>query len=664
METKARIEQLITMLNTYAHAYYTLDNPIVEDAEYDRYYQELVALEQAYPQYKRDYSPTVKVGGKLLDGFKKVQHKRAMLSLQNAYNLEDLLAFASRIEKEVGQVQYVVELKIDGLAMSVQYEQGIFKQALTRGDGSQGEDVSENVRLIKSLPLQIPTLEPLEIRGEVFMPKASFFAINQERERLEEPVFANPRNAAAGSIRQLDTSIVAKRQLDAFWYQVGNEDELEMTTHAQALLLMKENGLKVNPEYRVMDTMQEVYAYIEEITNRRDEFAYEIDGVVIKVNSLLAQQQLGYTAKTPKWGIAYKFPAQEVVTRLQDITLSVGRTGKVTPNAQLESVMVAGSKVSAAQLHNEDYIMTKDIRIHDFVIVRKAGDIIPEVVAPIIDRREKGSQPYIFPTNCPICAHPLVRKAQEAAHYCMNLDCEARIVERMIHFASRDAMNIDGLGDKKVEFLYKQGMIHTICDIYTLYTKKEELLSFEGFQEKSVNNLLVAIEQSKQNPLENLLFGLGIAQIGKKGAKILAQHFDSLEDISQASVEQLQDIKDIGNITAQSIVAYFQDEIHQEMLAQLKDFGLRTKSDKIEIVESMFTHKTVVLTGTLQQLKRDEAKKILESLGANVTGSVSKKTDLVIYGEQAGSKLEKAKSLGIALMDEQNFIDEVNHEKI
>ncbi len=663
MDIKARINEIIRLLNTYAHAYYVLDKPMIDDLEYDRYYQELKELEEQNPEFVQEHSPTFRVGGKLLDGFSKVEHKRAMLSLQNAYNLEDLLAFSSRIEKEVGKVNYVVELKIDGLAMSIHYEDGVYQQAITRGNGTEGEDVSENVRLIRSVPMKIDCLSPVELRGEVFMPKASFDAINKEKEANNEDLFANPRNAAAGTIRQLDTSIVAKRKLDAFWYQLGNDDEFKMNYHSEVLEFFSEQGFKVNNQYKVYDNMHDVYAYIEEITTLRNSYPYEIDGIVIKVNEIEMQHQLGYTAKTPKWGIAYKFPAEEVVTKLSDITLSVGRTGKITPNAVLEMVRVAGTKVSAAQLHNEDYIRTKDIRIHDFVVVRKAGDIIPEVVSPIIDRRTNECVAYEFPTTCPVCHEGLVRKEEESAHFCINVDCEARVLESMIHFASRDAMNIDGLGDKKIEFLYKQGLLRTIEDIYELHKHKEKILMFEGFQEKSTQNMLDAIELSKENSFESLLFGLGIAQVGKKTAKILARHFLTIERIVDATKEELENIRDIGHISAQSIVDFFANEKNIEIMNVLKEYGLNMKSVKLEVVESPFTNKNIVLTGTLQYMKREEAKKILDQLGANIVGSVSKKTDIVIFGENAGSKLDKAQKLDILLMDEATFISEVKYEK-
>lgn len=659
-----RIQELRRILNRLSHEYYVLDNPSVSDQEYDRYMQELQDLEEVYPESYDPNSPTQRVGGKMLEGFTKITHQRMMLSLGNGYNYEDLMAFDERVKKEAGKVDYVVELKIDGLAMSLLYQNGRFQQAVTRGDGTTGEDVSENVRQIQSIPMEIPYQGELELRGEVFMPKASFERINREKEKNGEELFANPRNAAAGTIRQLDTTIVSKRKLDAFWYHLVVDVE-GIETHHEALQFFKQNGFKVNDRYRVFSSMEDVWNYIQTITNIRNELPYEIDGMVIKVNDLAKQKQLGNTIKTPRWAIAYKFPAEEVITRLKDITITIGRTGKVTPNAVLEPVRVAGTKVTAAQLHNEDYIRDKDIRINDFVVVRKAGDIIPEVVRSLPERRNEDSQAYHFPTICPVCGQPLVRYEDEAAHYCINLDCDARVVESMIHFASRDAMNIDGLGDKKVEFLYQQGLLKTVEDIYTLKDHKEEIIAFDGFQEKSYQNLIHAIEKSKQNPLEDLLFGLGIKQIGKKAAKILASHFYSMDALMAADEEQLAKIKDIGKISAASVVDFFQSEKNKNLISKLKAFGLRMESDKIEVVASRFSNQTVVLTGTLSKMKRNEAKAILERLGANVSGSVSKKTDLVIYGADAGSKYDKALKLGVALMDEDSFMNEVEkHEKM
>ena len=660
---KERIEELKKILNRLSYEYYVLDSPSVEDREYDRYMQELQDLENEHPEFLDPNSPTQRVGGKVLEGFHKVTHKRSMLSLGNAYNLEDLEAFDERVQKEVGNCEYVVELKIDGLAMSLHYNQGNFIQGVTRGDGSVGEDVSENVRCIQSIPMQIPYQGELELRGEVFMPKSSFERINIEKEKKGEELFANPRNAAAGTIRQLDTSVVASRRLDGFWYHlVVDVDSVD--THYEALNFFKKNGFKVNPEVKVFDTIQKVWKYIQEVSMKRNDFAYEIDGMVIKVNDLAKQQQLGSTIKTPKWAIAYKFPAEEVETRLRDITLSVGRTGKITPNAVLEPVRVAGTKVSAAQLHNEDFIKDKDIRINDMVVVRKAGDIIPEVVKVIEKRREANCIPYVFPKHCPICGSTLIRYEDEAAHYCVNVDCKARVVESMIHFASRDAMNIDGLGDKKVEFFHEKGFLKGVEDIYRLSEYKEDILACEGFKDTSYNNLIQAIEKSKENPLEDLLFGLGIRQIGKKAAKILAHHFFSMDALMSATIEELEAIRDIGTISAKSIYDFFASEKNQKLISQLKIFGLRMESDKIEVVTSVFTNKKVVLTGTLSQITRNEAKVILEKLGADVSGSVSKKTDYVIYGESAGSKLDKANDLGVATMNEEDFMIEVKkHEE-
>lgn len=660
---KERIEQLKKILNRLSHEYYVLDTPSVDDLEYDRYMQELQDLEKEHPEFYDPNSPTQRVGGKVLEGFHKVAHKRSMLSLGNAYNFEDLQAFDERIQKEIGTVEYVAELKIDGLAMALHYQNGTFIQALTRGDGSVGEDVSENIRCIKSIPMEIPYQEELEVRGEIFMPKASFQRINREKEENHEEVFANPRNAAAGTIRQLDTSIVSSRQLDGFWYHlVVDIDEID--THYHALQFFKKNGFKINPKTKLCPNIQEVWKFIEEISDLRNDLPYEIDGIVIKVNNLANQKVLGSTVKTPKWAIAYKFPAEEVQTRMHDIVLSVGRTGKVTPNAVLEPVRVAGTKVSAAQLHNEDFIVDKDIRIHDMVVVRKAGDIIPEVVSVVMNRRDASCVPYVFPKQCPVCGSELIRYQDEAAHYCINVDCKARVVESMIHFASRDAMNIDGLGDKKVEFFHEMGFLKSVEDIYRLHEYKEEILACEGFKDTSYNNLVQAIEVSKQNPLEDLLFGLGIRQIGKKAAKILAQHFQNMDALMIATKEELEAIRDIGKISAQSIFDFFSSEKNQKLISQLKAFGLCMESDKIKVVTSIFTNKKVVLTGTLSQITRNEAKSILERLGADVSGSVSAKTDYVIYGESAGSKLKKAQELNVETIDEEHFMDEVKkHEE-
>ncbi|MCR0460109.1 NAD-dependent DNA ligase LigA [[Clostridium] innocuum] len=658
--SQQRILELRSILDRLAYEYYVLDQPSMSDQEYDRYYQELVALEDEFPQYRDPNSITQRVGGVVLDAFTKVEHKRTMLSLGNAFNLEDLHAFDERVREVVPNARYVVELKIDGLAMSLIYRDGRFVQALTRGDGVVGEDVTHNVKTIPSIPMHIPLQGEVEVRGEVYMPNASFQMLNEERETNGEELFANPRNAAAGSIRQLDSSVAAKRKLDAFWYYFVNAQEYDIHSHEEALQKMSEMHLRVNPLRKVCERIDEVWQFIEEITEQRNDLPYAIDGMVIKVDDLDAQNRLGSTVKVPRWAIAYKFPAEEVITKLLDIVVTVGRTGRITPNAVLEPVRVAGTTVSAAQLHNEDMIKEKDIRIHDDVVVRKAGDIIPEVVRPLLERRNDTQAVYHFPTHCPICGSELVRFPEEAAHYCINQDCPARVVESMIHFASRDAMDIDTLGDKKVEFFHKQGFLNTIEDIYCLKEHRQELIDLEGFKEKSVDKLLDAIEDSKQNPLEDLIYGLGIRQVGKKAARVLAKHFLSMDALMAANEEELVAIKDIGQITAESITAFFHEPKNMELIAHLKGYGLRMDTEAEQIQESSFSGKTIVLTGTLTQMTRNDAKALLESLGANVSGSVSKKTDLVIYGEAAGSKLTKANSLGVMTMDEDTFMKEVN----
>ena len=658
--SQQRILELRSILDRLAYEYYVLDQPSKSDQEYDRYYQELVALEDEFPQYRDPNSITQRVGGVVLDAFTKVEHKRTMLSLGNAFNLEDLHAFDERVREVVPNARYVVELKIDGLAMSLIYRDGRFVQALTRGDGVVGEDVTHNVKTIPSIPMHIPLQGEVEVRGEVYMPNASFQMLNEEREKNGEELFANPRNAAAGSIRQLDSSVAAKRKLDAFWYYFVNAQEYDIHSHEEALQKMSEMHLRVNPLRKVCERIDEVWQFIEEITEQRNDLPYAIDGMVIKVDDLDAQNRLGSTVKVPRWAIAYKFPAEEVITKLLDIVVTVGRTGRITPNAVLEPVRVAGTTVSAAQLHNEDMNKKKDIRIHDDVVVRKAGDIIPEVVRPLLERRNDTQAVYHFPTHCPICGSELVRFPEEAAHYCINQDCPARVVESMIHFASRDAMDIDTLGDKKVEFFHKQGFLNTIEDIYCLKEHRQELIDLEGFKEKSVDKLLDAIEDSKQNPLEDLIYGLGIRQVGKKAAKVLAKHFLSMDALMAANEEELVAIKDIGQITAESITAFFHEPKNMELIAHLKGYGLRMDTEAEQIQESSFSGKTIVLTGTLTQMTRNDAKALLESLGANVSGSVSKKTDLVIYGEAAGSKLTKANSLGVMTMDEDTFMKEVN----
>ena len=657
---KKRILELREILNQLAKEYYELDAPTVSDQEYDRYMQELIDLESQNPDMFDPASPSQKVGGQVLEGFEKVAHKTRMISLSNAFNYDDLVSFDEKVRKIVPNATYQVELKMDGLAMSLHYSNGFFRQAITRGDGTVGEDVTSNVKTISSLPMQIEYKGDLEIRGEVIMPKNVFEKLNEERKANGEEEFANPRNAAAGSIRQLDSSIAKKRKLDAYWYFLMDAENVGCHTQKEALEFMDSLGIKTNPLRRICKDIDEVWAFIEEMTAKRNDLPYEIDGMVLKVNEIDTWNEIGETVKSPKWAIAYKFPAEEVITRLKDIKLTVGRTGKITPNAVLEPVRVAGSLVSAATLHNEDMIAFKDVRVNDFVVIRKAGDIIPEVVRSLPERREADSLEYKFPSVCPVCGTTLVRYQDEAAHYCINQDCPARVSESIIHFASRDAMNIDTLGNKRVEFFCEKGFLNSVMDIYHLKDRKEELLELEGFKDKSVEKLLEAIEASKSNPLEDLIFGLGIRQVGKKAAKILVKRFKTMHNLMNASMEELTSIKDIGEITAQSIVDYFKVESNRSLVFELESAGCRMDSDQEEVQESMFTGKTVVLTGSLTLFTRDEAKKLLEKLGANVSGSVSKKTNLVIYGENAGSKLQKALQLGVATMDEASFMEEVN----
>ncbi|MGL5977532.1 MAG: NAD-dependent DNA ligase LigA, partial [Erysipelotrichaceae bacterium] len=530
-----KIIALRKQLHQYNHEYYVLNESSISDAAYDEMMQELLALEAAYPKYADALSPTKRVGGSVAAGFTKIQHKQAMLSLGNAYNKADLQQFDERIRKEFPSVSYVVELKIDGLAMSVTYEAGRMMQAVTRGDGQFGEDVSENIKTIRSLPLTLTQPLDLEIRGEVYMPKAQFEALNAQRAEANEELFANPRNVAAGTMRQLDTSIVAKRKLDAFWYMLVDGQASGVSTHEAGLQKMAELGIRVNQTRKVCHSVDEIWSFIEEITQQRDALPYEIDGMVIKVNDLAMQALLGTTAKSPKWAIAYKFPAQEVVTTLEAITLTVGRTGKITPNAKLTPVQIAGTTVSAAQLHNEDLIQQRDIRVGDRVVVRKAGDIIPEVVRVDLSARSD-QKVFVYPTTCPVCGSHLVRLPDEAAHYCVNSECDARIVESLIHFCSRDAMNIDGMGDKSIESFYQAGLLQRIEDLYTLDQKAEMILALEGWKDKSYQKLISALQQSKQNSLEKLLYGLGIRQVGAKGAKVLAAHFKTMDALLEASI--------------------------------------------------------------------------------------------------------------------------------
>ena len=661
MNEENRILFLRKELEKYSIEYYVYDNPSVSDQEYDRLMQELMALEEKYPEMYDANSPSQRIIGQVLEGFEKVRHDSQMLSLGNVFNYEEIEEFVTRIQGSVKDAEFVVECKYDGLAMSLIYENGSFVRAVTRGDGLVGEDVSANIKTIQSIPMHIPERRHVEVRGEVYMPKKSFEELNERQKKNNQALFANPRNAAAGSIRQLDSGVCASRKLDAYWYYFQNAQDFGILTQQEALDRMRSLNFKVNPLFKVCKNTKEIWEFIQSIQEKRNDLPYEIDGMVIKLNSLSDQRTLGSTAKVPRYATAYKFPAERVQTRLLDIVITVGRTGKITPNAVLEPVRIAGTTVSAAQLHNEDMILSKDLRINDIVVVQKAGEIIPEVVSSVKERRDGSQVPYVYPTHCPVCGSRLVRLEGEAAHYCINQDCPARVVESMIHFASRDAMDIDTLGDKKIEQLHEFGFLNSIEDIYFLHEHREELLEKRGYQKKSVDKMLETIETSKKQPLALLLYGLGIRQVGKKAAAILANYFGSMDALMKADVDTLVSINDIGPITAQSIVEFFKDESNQKLIQTLKEQGLNMIQEKQEIKASRFTNKTVVLTGTLEHYTRNEAKEILENLGANVSGSVSKKTDYVIYGTAAGSKLAKAQNLGVATMSEEEFVEEVEN---
>lgn len=661
MNEENRILFLRKELEKYSIEYYVYDNPSVSDQEYDRLMQELMALEEKHPEMYDANSPSQRIIGQVLEGFEKVRHDSQMLSLGNVFNYEEIEEFVNRIQGSVKDAEFVVECKYDGLAMSLIYENGSFVRAVTRGDGLVGEDVSANIKTIQSIPMHIPERRHVEVRGEVYMPKKSFEELNERQKKNNQALFANPRNAAAGSIRQLDSGVCASRKLDAYWYYFQNAQDFGILTQQEALDRMRSLNFKVNPLFKVCKNTKEIWEFIQSIQEKRNDLPYEIDGMVIKLNSLSDQRALGSTAKVPRYATAYKFPAERVQTRLLDIVITVGRTGKITPNAVLEPVRIAGTTVSAAQLHNEDMILSKDLRINDIVVVQKAGEIIPEVVSSVKERRDGSQVPYVYPTHCPVCGSRLVRLEGEAAHYCINQDCPARVVESMIHFASRDAMDIDTLGDKKIEQLHEFGFLNSIEDIYFLHEHREELLEKRGYQKKSVDKMLETIETSKKQPLALLLYGLGIRQVGKKAAAILANYFGSMDALMKADVDTLVSINDIGPITAQSIVEFFKDESNQKLIQTLKEQGLNMIQEKQEIKASRFTNKTVVLTGTLEHYTRNEAKEILENLGANVSGSVSKKTDYVIYGTAAGSKLAKAQNLGVATMSEEEFVEEVEN---
>jgi len=656
-----RLNEVKKLLNEYNYQYYVLDNPTVSDQEYDRLMQELQTIENLHPEWLTSDSPSQRVGGQVLDSFTKITHQRMMLSLGNIFNEDDLIAFDDRIREVYPQVEYVCEAKIDGLAVSLVYSDGHLEYGATRGDGTIGEDITHNVKTIKSIPLTIDYDGDFEVRGEIYMPKKSFNELNKQRQVSGEVLFANPRNAAAGSVRQLDSSIAAKRKLDAFLYMVPTAQEVGCHSHKEALDYIKKLGFKVNPLTTVCNDVKEVWAFIQEMTEKRSTLPYEIDGIVIKVNNIEQQEHLGYTAKVPKWAIAYKFPAEEVVTKLKDIIFTIGRTGQITPNAVLEPVRVAGSTVQRATLHNEDNVKNKDIRIGDYVVVRKAGDVIPEVVRSLKERRDGSEEEFHMIQNCPHCGSQLVRKDNEAAYYCLNDHCDFKKIEKIIHFASRDAMNIEGLGERIIEQFYNLDFIKKIEDIYNLYEHKQEIMDIEGFGKKSMDNLIEAIEKSKSNSMEKLLFGLGIKGIGAKMADNLSKEFLSMDALLEASNEKLLSIKDVGETIVASLNQYRNDPDSMALLMNLKALGLNMNylKETTLLQESIFNGKTVCVTGTLELMTRKEIKDYLARLGANVTGSVSKKTDYLICGRDAGSKLEKANQLGVVVLTEAQFKEEV-----
>lgn len=657
---KERMNELIDIINQADYEYHTLDNPSITDQEYDKYLRELFEIEEAHPDWVREDSPTQHAGGKIIDSFVKVNHKIPMMSLSDVFSESELIAFDERIKKEGITPEYMCELKIDGLSVSLLYEKGNLVRGATRGDGTTGEDITHNVKTIKAIPLKLKEPVDIEVRGEIFMNKKTLEELNEKRKEKGEPLLQNCRNAAAGSIRQLDSKVAASRKLDNFIYHLPDPEDYGLTTHAEAIEYMRKLGFKINPNNRLVKNINEVLEFIEEKGRLRKDLAYDIDGVVIKVNSISDQKKLGYTAKYPKWATAYKFPAEEVLTKLKDIIFTVGRTGQITPNAVLEPVIVAGSTISRATLHNEDYVKEKDLKIGDIVSIRKAGDVIPEVVERKIERRKGTEKDFVMITECPMCRTKLVKKEGQVDYFCPNDKCPARHVESLIHFASRDAMNIDGLGENIMEDFYNFKFITSIPDIYNLNKHSQDLKRLEGYGEKSVSNLLEAIEKSKENSLEKLVFALGIPHVGAKTAKILASKFETMENLENSTLEELVNIPDVGKIIAESVVNYFNNTENRQVIEKLKEFNLNMNYLGQKVVEDeSFTGKTFVLTGSLEIFTRDEAKEKIESLGGKTVDSVSKKTSVVIVGANPGSKYTKARDLGIEIWTEEEFKDKL-----
>ena len=656
-----RIKELVNIINKANYNYHVLDNPEISDQEYDKYLKELYSLEEKYPEYVLPDSPTKKIGGEVIEEFAKVVHDKPMMSLSNVFNEDEIRAFDARIRKEGINPKYVCELKIDGLSVSLRYRNGILLTGATRGDGITGEDITHNVKTIKTVPLKLEKDIDIEVRGEIYMSKDTLNKLNIDRQLKGEPILKNARNAAAGSIRQLDSKIAAQRKLDTFIYHLPNPEDYNIKTHHEALKFMEDLGFKTNPNNKLVGNIDEVINYIKEKTKIRESLPYDIDGVVIKLDNIDEQLKLGYTARYPKWATAYKFPAQEVVTKLKDIIFTVGRTGKITPNAVLESAIVMGSTVSRATLHNEDNIMEKDIKIGDMVVIRKAADVIPEVVRPVIERRTGLEKDFVMIDKCPICQTKLVKKEDEVNSYCPNKLCPAREIENLIHYSSRGAMNIEGLGESIMEDMYNEGFVKDVTDIYNIREYKDNLMELEGYGEKSISNLETSIENSKNNSLERLLFALGIRQVGSKTAKILAKKYQNIDNIIKASIEELKQVKDIGPTIAENVYEYFHNEKNIERINKLKELGINTNylSDSSREENTEFLDKTFVLTGSLSSITRDEASKIIEDLGGKVSSSVSKKTSVVVVGTDAGSKYDKAKELGITIWNEEEFLEKI-----
>lgn len=658
---KNRVEELTKILNDANYKYYVLDDPSITDQEYDKYLRELEELEEKYPEFSYDDSPTKRVGGEVIDSFNKVNHVIPMMSLSDVFSESEVVGFDERIRKEGFNPKYVCELKIDGLSVSLLYRDGKLVRAATRGDGVVGEDITHNVKTIKSVPLVLKEKIDIEVRGEIYMSKKSLEKVNLERLKNGEKPLQNARNGAAGSIRQLDSKIAAKRGLDVWIYHLPNPLDYGIHTHYEALEYMKSLGFKVNPNNRLVNNVDEVLDFINEMGDKRESLPYDIDGVVIKVNNIDMQADIGYTAKYPKWATAYKFPAEEVLTRLNDIIFTVGRTGQITPNAVLDPVIVMGSTISRATLHNENYVKEKDLKIGDIVSIRKAGDVIPEVVEVKKERRNGSEKEFTMITNCPICGSVLQKKEGQVDYFCLNESCPTRKIESLIHFASRDAMNIDGLGDKIMEDFFNFGFIKSIPDIYLLQSHREDLQRLEGYGEKSITKLIESIENSKKNSLEKLIFGFGIPNVGSKTAKVLAANYHNIDNLINASFEELCNINDIGNVIAKSIVDFFSDTNNIELINTLKSFGLNMEylGQKV-VLDDNFAGKTFVLTGTMSEYKREEAKEIIESRGGKTSGSVSKKTDVVLAGSDPGSKYDKAVELGITIWSEEDFKNYLN----